>query len=111
MTDTGREDIREKVLNVNDLVAYQPGTVASRMIVYKKAGSITFFSFDAGEGLSEHTAPYDAVLMVTDGKAEVQIAGMSFMVGAGEMIILPANKPHAVFARERFRMILSMIRE
>ncbi|MFZ1127003.1 cupin domain-containing protein [Methanoregula sp.] len=111
MTDTGREDIREKVLNVNDLIAYQPGTVASRMIVFKKAGSITLFSFDAGEGLSEHTAPFDAVLMVTDGKAEVQIARTSFVVGTGEMIILPANKPHAVFARERFRMILSMIRE
>ena len=111
MTDTGREDLREKVLGVNDLVAYQPGTVASRMIVFKKAGSITIFSFDAGEGLSEHTAPYDAVLMVTDGKAEVQIAGTPFVIGAGEMIILPANKPHAVFARERFRMIFSMIRE
>ena len=111
MTDTGREDIREKVLNVNDLIASQPGTVASRMIVFKKAGSITLFSFDAGEGLSEHTAPFDAVLMVTDGKAEVQIARTSFVVGTGEMIILPANKPHAVFARERFRMILSMIRE
>ncbi len=111
MTDTGCEDLREKVLEVNDLVAYQPGTVASRMIVFKKAGSITIFSFDAGEGLSEHTAPYDAVLMVTDGKAEVQIAGTSFVIGAGEMIILPANKPHAVFAHERFRMILTMIRE
>ena len=61
----------------------QPGTVASRMIVFKKAGTITGFSFDAGEGLSEHTAPYDAVLMVTDGTAEVQIAGTPFTVGAG----------------------------
>jgi quercetin dioxygenase-like cupin family protein len=111
MTDTGREDLKEKVLNVNDLVAYQPGTVASRMIVFKKTGTITVFSFDSGEGLSEHTAPYDAVLMVTDGKAEVLIAGTPFTVGTDEMIILPANKPHAVFARERFRMILSMIRE
>jgi quercetin dioxygenase-like cupin family protein len=111
MTDTGREDIKEKVLAVNDLVAYQPGTVASRMIVFKKAGTITLFSFDVGEGLSEHTAPYDAVLMVTDGTAEVQIAGTPYTVRTGDMVIMPANKPHAVFARERFRMILTMIRE
>ncbi|HVP96371.1 cupin domain-containing protein [Methanoregula sp.] len=111
MTETGREDIREKVLPVNELIAYQPGTVASRMLVFKKAGTITLFSFDAGEGLSEHTAPYDAVLMVTDGTAEVQIAGTSYTVKTGEMIIMPANKPHAVFAHERFRMILTMIRE
>jgi quercetin dioxygenase-like cupin family protein len=111
MTDTGREDLKEKVLTVNDLVAYQPGTVASRMIVFKKAGTITLFSFDAGEGLSEHMAPFDAVLMVTDGTGEVQIAGTPYTVRAGDMIILPANKPHAVFARERFRMILTMIRE
>jgi len=111
MTGTEREDLREKVLTVNDLIAYQPGTVASRMLVFKKAGTITLFSFDAGEGLSEHTAPYDAVLMVTDGSAEVQIAGTAYTVKTGEMIILPANKPHAVFAHERFRMILTMIRE
>jgi quercetin dioxygenase-like cupin family protein len=111
MTGTEREDLREKVLAVNDLIAYQPGTVASRMLVFKKAGTITLFSFDAGEGLSEHTAPYDAVLLVTDGSAEVQIAGTTFTVKAGEMIILPANKPHAVFAHECFRMILTMIRE
>ena len=111
MTDTGREDIKEKVLAVNDLVAYQPGSVASRMIVFKKAGTITLFSFDVGEGLSEHTAPYDAVLMVTDGTAEVQIAGTPYTVRTGDMVIMPANKPHAVFARERFRMILTMIRE
>ena len=111
MTDSGREELKEKVLNVNGLVAYQPGTIASRMVVFKKAGTITVFSFDTGEGLSEHTAPYDAILMVTDGVAEVQIAGSPFTVKAGEMIILPANKPHAVFAKERFRMILTMIRE
>jgi quercetin dioxygenase-like cupin family protein len=111
MTDTGREDLKEKVLTVNDLIAYQTGTVASRMIVFKKAGTITVFSFDAGEGLSEHTAPYDAVIMVTEGTAEVQIAGTPFTVGKGGMIIMPANKPHAVFAHERFKMILTMIRE
>ena len=111
MTETEREDIKEKVLNINDLVTYQPGTVASRMIIFKKAGTITMFSFAAGEGLSEHTAPFDAVLMVTDGIAEVQIAAVSYTVHTGEMIILPANKPHAVYAHEPFKMMLTMIRE
>ena len=111
MPDNVREDLQEKVLTINDLIAYQPGTVASRMIVFKKAGTITIFSFDTGEGLSEHTAPYDAVLTVTDGEAEVQIAGAPFTVRQGEMIIMPANKPHAVFAKQRFKMTLTMIRE
>ncbi|MCX6696322.1 MAG: cupin domain-containing protein [Methanoregula sp.] len=111
MPDNVREDLQEKVLTINDLIAYQPGTVASRMIVFKKAGTITIFSFDTGEGLSEHTAPYDAVLTVTDGEAEVQIAGAPFTVRQGEMIIMPANKPHAVFAKQRFKMMLTMIRE
>ena len=111
MLETGREDLKETVLSINDLIAYQPGTVASRMIVFKKAGTITIFSFDAGEGLSEHTAPYDAVLTVTDGEAEVQIGGKPFTIRSGEMIIMPANIPHDVFAKERFKMILTMIRE
>ncbi len=111
MPETGREELKETVHSINDLIAYQQGSVASRMIVFKKAGTITVFSFDAGEGLSEHTAPYDAVLMVTDGVAEVQIDGKPFTVQTGEMIIMPANKPHAVFAKERFKMTLTMIRE
>jgi len=113
-TDTGekkREDLIGRVLVTNDLVQYQDGAVASRMPVFKKAGTITLFAFDAGEGLSEHSAPYDAVLTVTDGEADVSIAGTSYMVRTGEMIILPANRPHAVQARQRFRMMLTMIRE
>lgn len=111
MPENGREQLKEKVLVINDLIAYQPGTVASRMIVFEKAGTITIFSFDAGEGLSEHSAPYDAILTVTEGEAEVQIAKKPFTVKAGEMMILPANKPHAVFAHQRFKMLLTMIRE
>jgi quercetin dioxygenase-like cupin family protein len=106
-----REDLKEKVLGINDLIAFQAGTVASRMVVFKKTGTITLFAFDAGEGLSEHSAPYDAILTVTDGEADVSIAGTSFTVKMGEMIILPANKPHAVQARQRFKMMLTMIRE
>jgi quercetin dioxygenase-like cupin family protein len=109
--DKKRGELAAKVLAVNDLLQYQDGTVASRMIVFKKAGTITLFAFDAGEGLSEHSAPYDAILTVTDGEAEITIAGAPFTVRTGEMIILPANKPHGVQARQRFKMTLTMIRE
>lgn len=111
MKDAEREELKGKVIAINDLIAYQTGTVASRMIVFKQAGTLTVFSFDEGEGLSEHTAPYDAILQVTEGEAEVQIAGAPFVVHAGELIILPANKPHAVYAKQRFKMMLTMIRE
>jgi quercetin dioxygenase-like cupin family protein len=113
-TDAGgkkREELAGRVLSANDLVHYQDGTVASRMIVFKKTGTITLFAFDAGEGLSEHSAPFDAVLTVTDGEAEVSIAGSPFTIRTGEMIILPANRPHAIQARQRFKMTLTMIRE
>jgi quercetin dioxygenase-like cupin family protein len=109
--DKKREELVGKVFVTNDLLQYQDGTVASRMIVFKKAGTITLFAFDEGEGLSEHSAPYDAILTVTDGEAEVSIAGTPFTVRTGEMIILPANKPHGVQARQRFKMTLAMIRE
>ena len=109
--DKKREELIGKVLVTNDLLQYQDGTVASRMIVFKKAGTITLFAFDEGEGLSEHSAPFDAILTVTDGKAEVSIAGKPFTVGTGEMIIMPANIPHAVQAKQRFRMTLTMIKE
>jgi quercetin dioxygenase-like cupin family protein len=111
MQNSEREELKENVLVINDLIAYQTGTVASRMIVFKKAGTLTCFSFDEGEGLSEHTAPYDAILEVTDGEAEVHSGGSLFIVHTGELIILPANKPHAVFAKKRFKMMLTMIRE
>lgn len=110
-SDKKREELVGKVLATNDLIQYQDGTVASRMIVFKKAGTITLFAFDAGEGLSEHSAPYDAILAVTDGEAEVSIEKDAFIVRAGEMIILPANRPHAVQAKQKFKMTLTMIRE
>lgn len=109
--DRKREELVGKVLVTNDLLNYQEGTVASRMIVFKKAGTITLFAFDEGEGLSEHSAPYDAILTVTDGEAEVSIAGKPFQVRSGEMIILPANIPHGVQAKQRFKMTLTMIRK
>ena len=111
MTTDTRTELKGKVLSLKDLVAYQEGTIASRMIINKKAGNITLFAFDEGEGLSEHTAPFDAVLTVLDGEAEITIGGTPFRLKEGETIIMPANNPHAVFAIARFRMMLTMIRE
>jgi quercetin dioxygenase-like cupin family protein len=110
-SDKKRGELIGKVLVTNDLLQYQDGTVASRMIVFRKTGTITLFAFDEGEGLSEHSAPFDAVLTVTDGEAEVTIAGTPFTVRTGGMIILPANIPHGVQAKQRFKMTLTMIRE
>jgi quercetin dioxygenase-like cupin family protein len=93
-----------------DLVAYQQGSVVSRTIVDKKSGTVTFFAFDEGEGLSEHKAPFDALVYVVDGEAGVTIAGKSFALKEGEMIVIPANKRHALRATRRFKMLLVMIR-
>ena len=100
-----------KVLSLKDVVAYQDGTVASRMIINKKAGSITVFSFDENEGLSEHTAPYDAVVTIIDGECEVWVAGETLQMKEGQTIIFPANVPHALSAITKFKMTLTMIRE
>ncbi len=92
------------------LVSYQPGSVVSRTVVDEDAGTITLFAFDEGEGLSEHTAPYDALLHVLEGDAEVTISGSASRLGGGEATILPAGKPHSVRALARFKMLLVMIR-
>jgi quercetin dioxygenase-like cupin family protein len=93
-----------------DLVDYQEGSIVSKMVLKKETGTVTAFAFDAGEGLSEHTAPFDALLHVIDGEAEVSVSGETFRLEAGEMIVLPANEPHAVAAAHRFKMLLTMIR-
>ena len=103
-------DLTARILPLNELVVYQEGSVVSRTLVDKKVGTLTLFAFAAGQGLSEHTAPYDATIQVVDGEAEVIIEGTSYAVKAGEMIIMPANRPHAVRANERFKMLLIMIR-
>jgi len=99
------------VFDPRELVAYQDGTVVSRAVVTKKAGTITTFAFDAGEGLSEHTAPYDAVVQVLEGEAEITVGGRPYTLAAGEMIIMPATVPHALSARTRFKMLLVMVHE
>ncbi len=99
-----------EVKNLLDLLQYQDSSVVSRVLLKNKGGTVTLFAFDAGEGLSEHTAPFDALVVVTDGDAEVEIAGESFRVRQGETITLPANRPHAVKATTKFKMLLIMIR-
>lgn len=96
--------------NLISLVAYQPGSVVSRTLVDAKAGTVTVFAFDEGQGLSEHRAPYDALLHLLEGSADVTIAGTTQRLERGEAIILPAGKPHAVRASTRFKMLLTMIR-
>ncbi len=95
---------------VNDLVNYQDGSVVSRTLIEKKTGTITLFAFSKGQALSEHTAPFDAMVYIIDGKAEITIAGNPNNLESGQMIVMPANKPHALKATENFKMILTMIR-
>jgi quercetin dioxygenase-like cupin family protein len=93
-----------------ELAGYQEGSVVSRVLLKRSGGTITFFAFDAGQGLSEHTAPFDALAHILEGDAEITIAGTVVRVGAGEMVLMPANQPHALSARTRFKMLLIMIR-
>ena len=99
-----------EVKQLAELLQYQDGSIVSRVLLKNKGGTVTLFAFDVGEGLSEHTAPFDALVVVTDGEADVEIAGESFRVRQGETIILPANRPHALKAVSRFKMLLIMIR-
>jgi quercetin dioxygenase-like cupin family protein len=91
------------------MVEYQPGSIVSRTILNKPSGSVTLFSFDAGESLSEHTAPFDAMVFILDGEALVTIAGQPHTLRAGETILMPAGQPHALQAVNRFKMLLVMI--
>ena len=100
----------EGVVAQADLVEYQSGSVVSRTLIKKASGTITAFAFDAGEGLSEHTAPYDALVLGVDGTAEISIGSLTHRVSAGQLLKLPAGQPHAVKAITRFKMILVMIR-
>ena len=99
-----------QVSHLVDMVGYQDGAVVSRTVLKQPAGNVTLFAFDAGQELSEHTAPYDALVQVLDGEAEITIAGRPHRLRAGDLILMPANKPHAVRAPVRFKMLLTMIR-
>lgn len=95
---------------LQSMIEYQEGAVVSREILKKDTGTLTLFAFDYGQGLSEHTAPFDAAVYILEGSAEIVITDQPFTVSAGEMIIMPAHKPHALKANERFKMMLIMIR-
>lgn len=106
----GMENLLAKVVRLIDLADYQKGSVVSRTILEKKTGTVTFFAFDKGQGLSEHTAPFDALVYILDGEAEIVISGKPFHLKEGEMVIMPANQPHSLRAIKKFKMILTMIR-
>lgn len=98
-------------IDLKALTEYQQGSVVSRMVINKKAGTVTTFAFEVGEGLSEHAAPFDALLIALEGEVDVTIGGKVNHLTAGEMIIMPANIPHAVLPTTRFKMLLVMIHE
>lgn len=104
------ENLAAQVLRTVELVNYQDGAVVSRTLINQKTGTVTLFAFDAGQELSEHTAPYDALAQVLDGETEIAIAGQPHHLKAGDAIIMPANDPHAVKAVTKFKMMLTMIR-
>lgn len=102
---------KTEVLHMADLASYQEGSVVSRQITKEEAGNITLFAFDQGQELSEHTAPYDALVHVLDGEVEVRVSGKPFNLKTGDAIIMPADEPHALMAVTKFKMLLTMIRK
>ena len=101
---------KSEILHLADMATYQDGSVVSRQITKADAGNVTLFAFDKDQELSEHTAPFDALAHILDGKAEIKISGKAFNLGAGDAIIMPANEPHALKALTPFKMLLTMIR-
>ncbi len=99
-----------KVSSLTNLADYQDGSVVSKTLIKKETGTVTLFAFDQGQGLSEHTAPFDALVCVLDGEVEIMISGKPYILKADEMIILPVNEPHSLKAVRRFKMMLTMIR-
>lgn len=100
----------EEVVSPEQMVEYQEGAIVSRTVVSKTAGTVTLFAFDKGQALSEHSAPYDAIVFSLDGTLEATIQGKPFRVAKGQALLMPANQPHAVSAPERFKMMLVMIK-
>lgn len=105
------KDLKGKALEISGLLDYQRGAVVSREIIRKGAGTVTLFAFDKGQGLSEHTAPFDALVYIIEGEAEIIISGKPRRVKKGEMIVMPEDKPHALKAIKRFKMLLVMIKK
>jgi len=107
---TGDKGLVGQVAGLDGLIEYQDDAVVSKTLLKKQVGTVTLFAFDKGQGLSEHTAPFDAMVFVIDGETDVSIAGKKNRVRNGEMLIMPANVPHSLDAVERFKMVLVMIR-
>ena len=105
------KDLIEAPIPLKDITDYQEGSIVSRMIINKKSGTVTGFAFAKGEGLSEHAAPYDALVIALEGEAEIPISGVPHHIKEGDMLIMPANIPHAVHPITPFKMILVMIHE
>jgi quercetin dioxygenase-like cupin family protein len=103
-------DLLSKIHKLVDIADYQKDSIVSKIIIEKDAGSITFFAFDKGQALSEHTTPFDAMVTIIEGKAEITISGEKYQLEKNEMIIMPANKPHALKAVDKFKMLLTMIK-
>lgn len=99
-----------QAVRLGELIDYQAGAVVSRTLINQPTGTVTLFAFERDEGLSEHTAPFDALVYLLDGTADITISGNTAVVGTGEMIIMPAGEPHALKARERFKMLLVMVK-
>ena len=101
---------KSQILKLVELVSYQDGSVVSRQITKADMGNVTLFAFDAGQELSEHTAPFDALVHLLEGEAEIRISGKPYLLSAGDAIVMPANAPHALKASTKFKMLLTMIR-
>jgi quercetin dioxygenase-like cupin family protein len=110
MTKQELNQLAAKISNLNDLIEYQEGSVVSRTLIDKETGTVTLFAFAAEQGLSEHAAPFDAMVQVLEGTVEVKISGKPITLNQGEITIMPANKPHALSAKSRFKMLLTMIK-
>lgn len=106
----GADKLLAQAMKLSDLVEYQEGSVVSRTIIDRKTGTLTLFAFGKGQGLSEHTAPFDALVYLLEGEAEITISGKALRLQEGEMVMMPANEPHALKAIKEFKMMLVMIR-
>jgi len=104
------EKLTSQPFNLAGMLDYQDGSVVSRTLVDRPQGTVTLFAFDKGEGLSEHTAPFDAMVQVLEGEAEITISGKGFELSGGQMIIIPANEPHALRAVTKYKMLLVMVK-
>ncbi|MFH1231733.1 MAG: cupin domain-containing protein [Planctomycetota bacterium] len=105
-----KKSLLAKIFNSADLIAYQKGSAVSKTLLNKKTGTVTLFAFDKGQGLSEHIAPFDAMVYILDGEAKIFISQKPFLLKKGEMIIMPAHKPHSLKALKKFKMMLIMIK-